>query len=77
MKQKTPTKQEMKAYRDYLDEEAKKFKLTREDLSNLYDMFYMITWQDYETLKLNKMDNWMKKMFYRIEKIVIPELYGK
>lgn len=73
MKPKTPTKGEMKKYFKYLDREAKKFRLTQEDLSNLYDLFYMI--ESNETLKLNKMDKWADEFHQRIEKIVIPELY--
>ena len=77
MKQKIPTNKELKEYRKYLDKEAKKFKLTREDLSNLFDMFYMLDDDTYRTIKLNKMGKWFNKFRERIEEIVIPESYSK
>ena len=70
-------------YKKYLDEEASKFKLTAEDLGNLFDLQFMIdtpkeVHQDFwRTLKLNKMDKWFKDFFLKIEKIVIPELHEK
>jgi hypothetical protein len=70
-------------YRKYLDKEAEKFKLTREDLSNLYDLFYMadnppeLNIDFKETLKLNKMDKWFYNFHRRIEDVVIPELKKK
>jgi len=70
----TPTKKEMKKYKDYLKREAKKFKLTSEDLSNLYDFIYMIDDITFDTLKLNKMDKWLFNLQHRIEKVIIPEL---
>ncbi|KKN35384.1 hypothetical protein LCGC14_0784110 [marine sediment metagenome] len=77
MKQKIPTMKELKEYRKYLDKEAKKFKLTQEDLSNLFDMFYMLDDDTYRTIKLNKMGKWFNKFRERIEEIVIPESYSK
>lgn len=74
---KPPTKKEIEEYRKEVRRGAKEFDLTAEDLSNLYDIFYMVNWQDMETMKLNKMDKWFKKFFERVEKIVIPELYEK
>jgi len=72
-----PTKKELKKYNKYMDGEAKKFKVTSEDLHNFVDLFYMITPEIDSTLKLNKMDNWFNKFFSKIEKIVVPELDGK
>jgi len=69
-----PTKKEMKKYKDYLKREAKKFKLTSEDLSNLYDLFYMIDDNVYKITKLNLMDKWFLNFHKRIEKVIIPEL---
>ena len=56
---------------------ADKFKLTPEDLHNLYDLFYIVNWMDYNDLKLNKMDKWFEGFFTRVEEVVIPELYVK
>jgi len=78
---KIPTKKEIEKYRRYLEREGKKFKLTQEDLSNLYDLFYMVDSPselsiDFrKTLKMNKMNDWFDDFHLRIEKIVIPELY--
>ncbi len=69
-----PTKKEMEEYNKHLEESAKNFKLTPEDLGNLYDLTYVVNWQDYETIKLNKMGKWFKKFFGKIEEIVLPEL---
>ena len=60
-----------------LQKEAKKFKMNWEDLDNLYDIFYMINWQDYKNIKLNKMDKWFNSFFIKLEKAVVPELYKK
>ena len=76
---KIPSKKELKKYLKYLDKEAKKFKLTGDDLSNLYDLFYMVDVPKKiildlrSTLKMNKMDNWFDDFHNRVEKIVIPE----
>ena len=73
----------IKEYKKYLDEEASKFRLTAEDLGNLFDLQFMIdtpkeVQQDFfGTLKLNNMDKWFTDFFKRIEKIVIPELNNK
>lgn len=75
MKSKIPTEKEMKEYEKYLKKEAEKFKLTSEDLSNLYDLGYMIGDDVYDTLELNNMLKWFHNFHQRIEKIVIPELY--
>lgn len=72
---KVPTKEKMKEYKKHLLKEAEKFRLTVEDLSNLYDLFYMVEDDSYETIKLNKMQKWFHKFHQRIERIVIPELY--
>jgi len=52
-------------------------KLTKEDMHNLYDLLMMVNWMDYKNLKLNKMDNWLEKFYFKIEKQVIPELHTK
>lgn len=70
---------ELKEYSKYLEEEAEKFRLDADDLSNLYDFMHMAETPSQlnidlkETLKLNKMDKWYNKFFMRIEKIVITE----
>ena len=67
-----PTKKQMKQYQDFLKREAKKFRLTSEDLSNLTDLGMMIDWQTWEyVLKPNKMDKWFKKFCDRIEWITL------
>ena len=69
-----PTKKQMRDYRNFLDKEAKNFKLTAEDLSNLTDLGMMIDWQTWEyVLKPNKMDKWFKKFLDRVEWITIYE----
>lgn len=71
---KIPTKSEMKEYNKSLEREAKKFKLTSEDLSNLTDLNYMaMTPALAETLTLNHMDKWYNKFFGRIEKITLKD----
>lgn len=73
-KQNTPTKKEMEEYKKFLTECGKHFVLTPEDLSNLYDLSYMITWQDYERVfKPNKMHNWFKNFFDRLEEVCLAE----
>lgn len=69
-------KKELDKYRKYLDEEADKFKVTAEDLSNLYDMMYMIDDDTYEILRLNNMKKWFLSFFQRVEKVVVPEVYS-
>ena len=75
-----PTKKQMKEYNEHLVRESKKFRLTVEDLGNLFDLFFMIDNPpefniDFrKTLKINKMDKWFYKFHERIEEIVIPEL---
>lgn len=76
-----PTEKEMKEYKKRIKREAKKFKLTSTDLSNLYDLFYMvdtppeISMDFRKTLKINNMDKWFNDFHIRIEKIIIPELW--
>jgi hypothetical protein len=71
---KRPTKKHMENYRKFLKECGKSFVLTTEDLHNLYDLSYMITWQDYERVfKPNKMHNWFKSFFDRLEEICLAE----
>ena len=77
------SKESIEKYKKYLDEEASKFKLTGEDLGNLFDLHFMVdtpeeVHQDFfGTLKLNNMDKWFKDFFGRIQKIVIWELKDK
>ena len=67
-------KKEMEDYKKFLAECGKHFVLSPEDLSNLYDLSHMITWEDYERiLKLNKMHRWFKNFFDRLEKICLAE----
>jgi len=79
--QKSPSKK-LKEYEKYLKEEADKFRLTSEDLGNLFDCMFMMNTpkeigQDFGgTLKLNNMDKWYKDFHKRIEKVVVPELYN-
>jgi len=76
-------KLKIKRYEEYLKVEAEKFRLTDEDLSNLYDCMRMMDTpkeinQDFRgTLKLNKIDKWFYDLRNRIERIVIPELNNK
>jgi len=69
-----PTKKEMKNYLKFMEECANNFTLSQEDLSNLYDLSYMITWQDYERVfKPNKMHKWFKNFFDRLEEVCLAE----
>ena len=73
----------LEKYKKYLGIEAEKFRLTAEDLGNLFDLFFMVDTpkeiqQDFKgTLKLNKMDKWFYDFHRRVEEIVIPELHEK
>lgn len=62
----------LEKYKKYLEKEAKKFKLTGNDLSNLYDLLYIV---DNRDLEANGIDKWARDLFERLEPIVIPELY--
>jgi len=72
--------QKLKEYEKYLKEEAKKFRLTDEDLGNLYDCMWIMDTppeiqQDFrETLKINNMDKWFHDLRDRLERVVVPEL---
>lgn len=69
-----PTKKQMQKYEEFLRECGKYLILSPEDLHNLYDLTYMITWQDYERVfKPNKMHNWFKNLFDKIEECVLAE----
>lgn len=76
-------KQELKKYLDYLEVEANKFKLTSNDLSNLFDLLEMVDTPPEvnidlrKTLKLNKMDKWFYDFRDKIESIVIWDWEGK
>ena len=73
-KQNKPTKKHVEEYVEFLTECGKYFVLTPKDLSNLYDLSYMISWQDYERVfKPNKMHNWFKNFFDRLEEICLAE----
>lgn len=62
-------------YNKHLIKEAKKFRLTPEDLSNLTDLGMMIpAWFVKDVLKPNKMDKWFWDFFGRIEKITLKEM---
>ncbi len=61
----------LQRYKRYLEKEAKKFRLSGNDLSNLYDLLHIV---DNRDLKANGMDKWARDLFERLEPIVIPEL---
>ena len=66
------TTKEIATYGKYLEREAKKFKITREDLSNLTDLDMMLPhWFVKDVLKPNKMDKWWYKFAERISKITL------
>jgi len=78
------TKEEREEHNKYvrmLERNAKKFRLTPEDLHNLHDYFYMaetpaeLRINMKVTLKINNMLDWARKFHGRVERIVIPELY--
>lgn len=77
------TKEELKEYLEYLEVEAHKFKLSTDDLSNLFDLFEMIDTPSEmcinlrETLKLNKMDKWFNEFRSKVENIVICDWENK
>ena len=70
-----PTKKEMQKYLKRLKKEAKNFRVYHEDLSNLTDLYYIMTPDVYDALELNKMDKWFDKFFTRVQRITLPELY--
>jgi hypothetical protein len=72
-KVKIPTKKALREYGIYLTKEADKFRLTAEDLGNLYDLIDMLDDETYDTIKLNKMEKWLHKFHRKIERIIIPE----
>jgi len=67
-------------YKKHLKEEAEKFRLSSDDLSNLYDLLNIAdTPKEIEmdfrgTLKTNNLDKWFKTFLNKIEKIVVPEI---
>lgn len=64
----------LEEYKKYLKKEAKNFRLTQEDLSNLTDLGMMIpAWFVKDVLKLNKLDKWFWDFFQRIEDITLIE----
>ena len=68
-------KDKIEKYEKYLKTEAKKFRISADDLTNLYDCFYMLDDDTYQTFKLNKMRKWFGDFFDRIQRIVVPEIY--
>lgn len=58
-------------YNKIIREEAKKFKITAEDLHNLFDMFYMI---DYGTLRANNMLDWANNFSGKLDKIILCDI---
>lgn len=76
-------KEELKEYKEHLKREADKFKMSAEDLANLYDLMEIadtpseIDFDFKITLKENKMLGWFKGFRERVERIVVPELYEK
>ena len=67
-------KEKIKKYLKYLDEEAKKFKLTGTDLDNLCELGLMLPSWFIDDLKTNKMDKWFNRFFGKIEGITLREL---
>lgn len=71
----------MKDYIKHLNKSANEFKITAEDLSNIYDLLNMMDtpWEIQKiikmdlraTLKSNNMIRWYRKFFNRIEDIVL------
>ena len=76
-------KLKLEKYEKYLKEEAEKFRLTDEDLGNLYDCMWIMDTpkeinQDFRgTLKVNNMFEWFYDLRNRIEEIVVPEIHNK
>jgi hypothetical protein len=72
-----PSSKERSEYEEHLRLEAEKFKLTAEDLSNLFDLFFMVDTpseidMDFrKTLKMNNMDKWFYDFQDRIEEAVL------
>ena len=74
MTNKKPNKKELEKYLKFLKECGESLVLTPEDFSNLYDLTYILNWQDYErVLKPNKMHNWFKNFFDKIEEVCLAE----
>lgn len=68
-------KQRLKEYKEYLEKEAKKFRLTSDDLSNLTDLELMMPyWFVEDVLKPNKLKEWFNKFFKRVEDITLYDL---
>jgi hypothetical protein len=61
----------MTEYKKFLDEAGKNFKLTALDLHNLTDLFFMVTPQIDETLKMNKMDKWFLQFSHRLQSVTL------
>ena len=61
-------------YKQKIKDRAKNFKLSSEDLHNLYDLFYMI---DNNKLREKGISDWHIKFFKRIEKATMPNIYCK
>jgi hypothetical protein len=76
-------RERLKKYLKKRDALAKKLRLTGEDLANLYDLLYIadtpreIPFEFRATLKANNLFEWYKKLFEKVERIVVPELYTK
>ena len=67
----------MKEYSKWMKMQKKlagKFKLSVDDIHNLYDVSCMIDWRTMDTFKLNKMDKWFRKFFERIENIALSDI---
>lgn len=69
----------MKAYIEYLTKRLETFKLSVEDISNLYDLLHMVDTPSEiridikKTLETNNMDKWARELRDKIEDIVIWE----
>lgn len=68
-------RKDLKKYVEELEKKAEEFKLTGNDLRNLFDLFYMIpSWSStYEELVLNGMDDWFNEFHSKLDDVVIKK----
>jgi DNA replicative helicase MCM subunit Mcm2 (Cdc46/Mcm family) len=70
----------MKEHEEYnkkVEKQAKDFRLSSEDLHNLFDLLDMISPEYDKTLELNNMLKWFNDLYQKIGKIIVPEVYGQ
>ena len=53
-----------------------KIELTEQELHGLYDILCMITDETMNIITFNNLEEDFNNIFYKIEKIAIPELHG-